>query len=395
MIRTTQLLDLDLFQFRNLADQKIVFPNEQITALVGPNGQGKTNILEAIYLLGIARSFRTSKLREISRWSTASFSVFGNFSILSGSNASSSKLEIGGDLTGSQEITRYGVALDRGKKQLFKDNQEVLDSDQYLGDLPIVAISPADMDLIKGAPEFRRRFIDKHIIDSKPAYFSVLHRFHRALRGKQQLLKGQRCSVAELISWNQIFAQAALELTKERTDFIANIRPIFFERHQQIAPGRAQAEIKLRSKLLLDPKEDQKTLISLEDLLSRLDSIKEREIELGHCLLGPHRDELEIVLAEKDARSYASQGQSKTLALALKLAALELIERRRSQRVILLLDEVEAELDLSRRQTLHQLLSDTSRQTILSTTDAIRLQESGLPLAVLTVNEGVVSYTED
>ena len=359
----TRLKSLTFFQFRNLEDQTLTI-GKRVVGFVGANGQGKTNVLEGVYLLSVARSFRTSRSKELVRWGCEAFSVFGKL-VLQGHDLS------------------LGLSLENGERSGFVNGEKVPGFGDFVGRLPVVAMSPADLALVKGGPEERRRFLDKHLVDIRPAYYFALQGYQRILRNKQELLKSGRATLPALRAWNELLAAGAAEIVRYRMEFAAKLQSSAATLYAGIAPGDEPLTVRLSSRC--STAED---ALGPGEILGLLEQLLVREQEQRRILFGPHRDDLVVELGGRDSRAFASQGQSKTIALVLKLAALQLIEAQRGHAALLLLDDIDAELDPARREAFYPLIRSSERQVLLTGTELRGVTSTIGDVEILQVAKG-------
>jgi DNA replication and repair protein RecF len=335
---------LKLYNFRNLANQTVQF-GAGANFIIGRNGQGKTNLVEAVNLLSLGRSFRTSSLAELIRWGEKACSVFATTETQSGT-------------------FELGIAVERESRKAYVNGDQVEFIASFLGRLICISFSPTDLALVKGSPHERRKFMDKHMVDLNPALMGVLVDYQRALRHKNALLKSGSHDVRQLDSWNELLATAALKIHLGRVDFLERVGERAATLYAAFSESDGGLSLHLKSSSASGEGPH-----SAETFLERFQSVRERELALRSTLVGPHRDEVQILLGEKPARAFASQGQSRSIVLSLKLAVLELLEERREESPVILLDDVESELDAGRRAALVKLIYERRCQTFITGTE--------------------------
>ncbi|MBN8547684.1 MAG: DNA replication/repair protein RecF [Deltaproteobacteria bacterium] len=335
---------LKLYHFRNLKDQTVHF-NAGANFIVGKNGQGKTNLVEAINLLSIGRSFRTTGLDELIRWKEKSCSVFATV------NTSSGRIDL-------------GVAIEGESRKAYLDGEQVEFVGAFLGKLLCISFSPTDIALVKGSPQERRKFLDKHMVDLEPQLMTALVDYHKALRNKNALLKAGVSDARALDTWNELLAAAALKIHLGRAQFLADLQDRAAKIYAKFSADDGAVTLGLKSSAFAS-----ETPVTIEGLLERYAQVRDREIHFRASAIGPHRDEVQIDLAGNPARAFASQGQSRSIVLSLKLAVLELLEQRRNERPVILLDDVESELDAARRAALVALIYERECQTFITGTE--------------------------
>lgn len=335
---------LRVYNFRNLQDQTITF-SPGANFIIGMNGQGKTNIVEAINLLSIGRSFRTANLDELIRWKEKACSVFAQVVTTSGS-------------------IELGIALENEARKAFVDGQPAEFLGEFLGRLLCITFSPTDLALVKGSPQERRKFVDKHMVDLEPPLMSCLVDYHKALRNKNALLKKGVQDGRQLDAWNEMLAKSALAIHHGRSAFLSEVESRAQRLYAEFSQADGVLSLRLRSSFFSAESE-----ATVETILERYRAVRERELLLRSSVVGPHRDEILIELGGNPARAFASQGQARSIVLALKLAILGLIEDKREEAPIILLDDVESELDESRRAALVRLIYERKCQTFITGTE--------------------------
>ena len=368
-----RLKELKLYNFRNVADGTLQF-GDGITLISGSNGQGKTNILEAISFLSHAKSFRTPKSREVIRWGGNECSIFGT---------------IAHDI--SPTHTQLGVSISSRKKEGYRDGVRMESLADFIGVFTTVGFTPTDLLLVKGSPGERRAFLDKHIIYFEAKLFQHLLTYQRALRNKNALLAAARENPSELppekvAPWNRILSESAVQITAARKRFLGELESEAKAVYRQFAPSEEQLSLSLLSGI------EQRCGVELsaEQVFAALQGELQRELRNGRSVIGPHRDDIQILIADREARLYASQGQTRSIVLALKLAVIHLLERQRRERPVLLLDDVDSELDRQRAGALFDVIFRGERQVIITCTSADRIPISPERYRLLQVRNGVV-----
>lgn len=337
------LSSLRPYQFRNLKDGELAFA-PGVNIIVGKNGQGKTNLVEAISLLSLSKSFRTSDQQELVRWGEKEASVFGVV-----------KTNVG--------EFELGISLEEKGKGYYVQSQRVKSITDFLGHLICVGFSPADLLLLQGAPALRRKFLDRHISELLPAHMASLISYNRALQNKNKLLKEGQNDAALLTPWNEILAPEALRIVAAREEFIKALEIKAQAIHRAFCADDSEISISLRSSIKPEVRE-------IHLLLKEYERYRSRESAMRTSLLGPHRDDLQVNLGGRDARAYASQGQCRSIVLALTLGVIELLEERKGDSPLVLLDDVNSELDTSRSEAFFGLVLRQARQIFVTGTDA-------------------------
>lgn len=358
-----------VYKFRNLADQQVELSPGAVF-ITGLNGNGKTNLLEAIYLLTGSRSFRTNSSAELARFGDRECSIFGTVTHKSG----------------TEEL---GLIFTPGERAAQLNGNPLPSITELLGRLRAVAFSPADLQLVKGAPAGRRKFLDRHMVDLQPGYLATLMAYQRALASKSALLKQQGTSYPQLLPWNEVLAEHGGKIVDNRRNFIQSLSDKAASFHHEYAPTDGDLELSLDSDLVREGSS------STEVILEQLERASQREIALRSPLVGPHRDDLKISIGGVDCRAYASQGQTRSVVLSMKLGVIELIESLTGEAPVVLLDDVDSELDAGRSERLFTALLSKPRQIIVTGTAAPSEKFAQVPnLQVLRVERGVVTVSQ-
>jgi DNA replication and repair protein RecF len=376
-----QLRGLVLTDFRNYAEASVEF-SPGLNLVVGRNGQGKTNLLEAINVLSGLGSHRGAAGEAMVRQGAER-------AVLSGTGSAG-----GRDVRVDAEVKRTG-----GTRLLVnRVAVERMSASSSAGMLVAVAFSPDDLVIIKGGPEERRRLLDQGATRVRPLGAAERQEFDRVLRQRTGLLKAAPASqraLATLDVWDESFARAGAVVVRNRLAVLDKLRPEVLRRYRSVSGLPAEISMEYRASWLPEGSELAGRLQSgsaSEDelraaLFDALAKARGRDLERGVSTVGPHRDDVEILLEGADARLFASQGEQRSLALSLRMAERDLVAADRGEDPILLLDDIFSELDESRRGHLVEMVA-ASGQTIATATSG-----AGWPTAVsrtLTVEAGRV-----
>jgi DNA replication and repair protein RecF len=321
------LAHLRLRDFRNYARLDADFASG-FHLLLGGNAQGKTNILEAIYLLGTLRSFRGIGSAQMVRHDAKGY--FVGATVVA---------------QGQREIKMYWSAAE---KKLTLDGQPVRRLVDYLGVLRVVVFCTEDLLLVKGPGRQRRRFMDLLLSQTHPAYLPLLQRYMKALRSRNALLKHRPVDEAALDSFSAELVQAGNQIIERRRELLPRISPLARLAHRRIA--RDAEELRL----------DYQPSVK-RDFAVELAQVRRRELAFRSTLIGPHRDEVALLLDDRSAAQFASEGQQRTLAIALKMAQAEYLTGLHGAPPVLLIDDVMGELDAQRRAGFLPLLDRSHR----------------------------------
>ncbi len=337
--------ELRLINFRNYKNVHLKF-HPRLNIFIGNNAQGKTNLLESIYVCAVGKSFRTNRDREM-------------ISIGKQQAYIRTKLE---NTYGDVDIE---IKLSEESRKNIKINQIHLKKmGELLGNLNVVLFSPEDLKLVKGGPGERRKFMDREISQMFSKYYYVLGRYGKILQHRNRLLKTNRGEGPELEIWNEQLAAAGALIISYRRNFIRKIDLLARLMHRKITGSAETLEIEYDSNINI--KKDDETDIIKKNMLKKLKNSINTDIRRGSTTAGPHRDDIILRVNGLDMRKYGSQGQQRTVVLSLKLAEIELIKGEVGEYPVLLLDDVMSELDLKRQNYLIDNLKNV--QTFITTT---------------------------
>lgn len=349
------LTSLSLRHFRNYGEQQIDFAAPK-TILVGENAQGKSNLLEAVELVATLKSHRTSRDRDLVQQDQPVAQITAS---------------VRRDL-GMADLSL--VLRQAGRRTAILNGEKLQRQLDFLGALNAVQFSSLDLDLVRGGPGERRDWLDTLLIQLEPVYAHILSQYNQVLKQRNALIKksfgddegeaGQAIDATEFALWDAQLAALGTRVIRRRARAIDRLAPIAHQWHQAISGQREDLRIHYQPNVPMA--EDDPQVIQA----SFLEKIKLRAIAEQHqrtTLVGPHRDDIEFAINDTPSRQYGSQGQQRTLVLALKLAELHLIDEVVGEPPLLLLDDVLAELDLNRQNQLLDAIQDRF-QTIITTT---------------------------
>jgi DNA replication and repair protein RecF len=341
------LIGLKTTGFRNLGDQHLRF-FRRTNAVLGGNGMGKTNLLEAIAVLGNLRSFQTATLRRAATYGASSFRLEGEVST-------------GGIIRRFEQAVEVGPPF---RRQLRLDGVDV-SVEEYLQVYPVFTITASDRELTRGGPEGRRALLDRFVFLLRPSYLRDLRTYRRALRQRNSAINAG-VSDAEMMAWEAPLAAAAARVITGRMQGAAVLEGHFQTVFNALrGVGFPEVDISYRTEPWWNPATD---LEKVEDLYrQRYNETRVRDREMGFTLEGPHRHDLSLRTGHRNVRYVLSSGQAKVIAAALKLAALAHVEKERSENIPVIADDVDAELD---SEMLSRLIAHIGgrRQLFLSST---------------------------
>jgi len=356
------LRQLTIGDFRNLAQVELR-PSRSATVVVGPNGQGKTNLLEAIYFLCTLRPLRAGKLSELVRFGAAGAFVSGAFA-----------------LRGADRTIR--VEIQDGARTALVDGKRAATLLDYFGGVSVVAFTPDDLEVVKGGPEQRRWFLDRAVFNRFPAYLDESRDYARALKSRNKLLK-DRVEGAYLAAFDDALVRAGARLWVRRRALMTELSPRAEKAFAAIGradqPARYTYAPSHLGPLPFDTATEGELAAAFAAELGRR---LERDLERGFTSVGPHADDLGLHLGERPARAFASQGQQRAFVLGWKIAEIENLHQAHGVLPLLLLDDVSSELDPERNAFLMSYLADSGAQTFLTTTDAELVRRAAGPDAL-------------
>jgi DNA replication and repair protein RecF len=361
-----RLLELHLSHFRNYESLHLV-PGAGLNLLIGENAQGKTNLLEAIYLLATGRALRAGKDEELIRW---------------GAEEATVRARIHREQSLDVEVE---VCLSLRQPRVVKVDGQTSRAAAALGQFNVVIFSAMDLEVVRGQPADRRRYLDVEISMLSPAYARALAGYRRALEQRNRLLKSIResggaitPSTIELLeAWDEQLVRYGSSVMVARERFLAALRPLARVAHAELSEGREELDI--RYSPAIEGGQGEREQVA-ERFRQQLQQLREEDLRRGTTLVGPQRDDLLLLVDGKEARIYASQGQQRTVTLSLKRAEFELTLQERQEPPILLLDDVMSDLDDLRRT---QLLRMTLRgaQAFITATSAETFPQEILSIA--------------
>ncbi len=346
-MRFMKIKKLFLQNFRNYENEVFEF-SDGLNVLFGKNGQGKTNCAEAAFYLCTGTSLRIRHDKQLIRMGAECAKIV------------------------AEAENRYGrVTIEadiyESKREIRVNGSKIRKNADLMGHINSVFFSPGELRLIQDGPDERRRFMNISISQTSPAYYTALLRYNKILDQRNTLLKNRDVELVldTLPVWDEQLCKYAAVIVKKRAEFIQKLAPHAKEYHAFLTDGGEE--------LIVKPDrvyEGEESEIA-KKLLTRLENNYEKDLRLGFTTVGPHRDDLDVLIGGADAKAYASQGQMRTAALALKLAEVQIFKALSGEYPVLVLDDVMSELDLPRRKKLLKCISEL--QTVLTCTHAERV----------------------
>ena len=361
-----QLEKLQIQGYRNLREVSLD-TSAQFVVFHGDNGQGKTNLIEAICSLATLKSFRTHRISDQIQWGA-------------------SKAVVQGTISDQGHRRKLILSLSKEGRKATIDGKSPHRLAEYFESIRAVVFAPEHVDLIRGVPEGRRSFVDRGCFTLQPSYLSLVRDFKRLLSQRAVLLRLDRFDLTHMEVLEDQLARSGARISFKRRAFVQGLAEPFGELHTQLT-GCSDVGIRYRGCLGEGSEEEQ------AEVYRHLLAEKRQDESLrGKNLVGPQRDDLLVSLNGQNARHFASQGQARALVLSLKLAELTLA-RRHGAKPLFLLDDLSSELDAKRRQKLVEILDEKALQVFVSTTN-LKILEKGVENTLkYQVVEGSISQT--
>ncbi len=344
-------------------------PSPRINILYGANGSGKTSFLEAVHLLGLARSFRSTRAQPVIQHEQSACTVFGQVRLPDG------------------RLNSLGVCRDRqGELQIRIDAQSVRGVAQLAETLPLQLINPDSFRLLEGAPKVRRQFLDWGVFHVEPRFMPAWQRLQKALRQRNSWLRHGTLDAAVQAAWDRELCQASAEIDGYRRAYIQSLKPVF---------ERVLSELCELQGLTLSYYRGWDKERQLEEVLR---GSLARDQQLGHTQAGPQRADLRLRTGAHNAADILSRGQQKLVVCALRIAQGHLVEQTKRGQCVYLVDDLPSELDERHRRALCRLLEDLHCQVFITCVDQELLREgwqTETPVTMFHVEHGAITQTQD
>ncbi len=347
-----KLIDLTLINFRNIEKEKIRF-KKNINIFYGGNGQGKTSILEAIYFLGITKSFRVTDEKAVVKTGGNYFDIKGIFEKHNGKTFALRLFFSGAD-----------------GKHVFYNNEKIKTFSSIIGTVPIVLLSLEDLDLTYGSPSARRKFIDILISQIDANYLQSLKQFKKIVLNRNKVLSliaDKKADFNSLIPWNKQFVEYGAYIHLKRNLIVKELSSYINKYYQEISATPDPVEIRYQTAINLDDAMDLEEI--KKRLEQRLSEVYQRDLAYGSTTSGPHREDLLFFKNQRPLKIFGSQGENKTFLIGLKFAEAFLIEKHLQEKPLLLLDDIFSELDRSRIERVLANIKSARQQTFITTTE--------------------------
>lgn len=328
---------LRIIDFRNYRETDVEF-SSHFNLILGQNAQGKTNLLEALYLICLGRSFRSAKNQDLVRFGSGSLLIEGSLIL--------------DNQIGRTAILRY---TRDGRKEISLDRKKIQRHSKIFGQFPIVVMAPDEFKITSGGPAERRRFVDILLSQISVTYLSNLQDYSRILRQRNRILQNARSGFhidpSAIAPWTENLVKIGSQITRDRYLFIHDFSNVLAKIYRQYTETSDDLSVRLKSRL---PDADMEQIEG--EFVRLLDERFHREKKRGATLVGPHREDLDFSINGVDLRSFGSRGEHKSALISLKLAEFRYLEQKKEEKPVLLLDDCYSELDNSReRKVLNSL----------------------------------------
>lgn len=362
------LQSIKLQNFRNHIDTSLDF-NSRLVFLIGNNGEGKTNILEAIHYLSVFKSFRNSSDDEILNWSGSYFHIKG---VLNKNSSNKIVLECGYQKEGNTK-----------KKKIKLNDAVIIKKPDVIGEFKCITFSPTDMEILEGGPASRRKFFDIFISTIDKEYYIKVLEYNKILKQRNAILKNDNIQKEVIAPWDDLIADRGMYIYNKRKEVILSFLSIFQKNLQKISGEKDQ------STLLYKP--DISNIESYKDVLK---SSFLKDAKLKYTTRGVHKDNFFIGSTNRDITTFGSQGQKRSAVIALKASIYEYIKAYCNESPVILIDDIIRELDIQRREYFVDLIS-TCGQVFFTTTDLdgieAYIKKSENTAQVFSIHTGIVN----
>lgn len=364
-----KILKVELDGYRNLDRLKLT-PSEGVNFICGKNAQGKTNFLESLWMLTGARSFRGTKDADLINFEKNSAFVNADFLL-------------------DDRIQNIKICFDGEKRKAFLNSVPQKYPTNIIGTFRSVLFSPLNLALITGGPEKRRHFIDAAICQLKPAYASLLIRYNHTLKQRNALLKSagnssSKIALAEVL--NESLSNLGAQIIAQRVAYLEFLKPEVYKIYSEISGNSENLKIKYVSRVLKFTDEEIVVETIKNSMQEKLIKNFDSDLKSGFTSVGPHKDDIEILINENFVKNFGSQGQQRSAALALKFAEASVLEKKLGDAPVILLDDVMSELDEQRRE--YMISKIKNRQVFITGCDESQIISPDLK--IIRVQNGVI-----
>ena len=354
--------------FRNYDSQELT-PSENVNFFYGNNAQGKSNLLEAIYTLAITRSFRTNSDRDLVNEKLKAYELTGEFI----------------DEFSIQHQIRVIYANQHGKA-ISLNQKKIKKNSEIIGKFPVVLFSPENHRITSGPPSERRRFLDILLCQSSPTYLADLQNYNRVLRQRNALLsKPEVGSTKDLVAWDNSLVEYGYRITAARYKFVHTYATTLRDAYYLISNSSQSLKLTYRCKISYKQ-------LSRDSFLQYLNQSRHEELRRRQTVIGPHRDDLNFMINEKDLKKYGSRGENKSALLALKIVENNYLYEKTETKPIILLDDLSSELDFNRTTNALKYYRD-GNQVFVTSLSPVKKNKMG-SYAEYEINAGSLRLVE-
>ena len=360
---------LSMRHYRNYSDQTVLF-DEGVNIISGENAQGKTNLIEALFFLSRGYSHRAFRKQEIIAFDAQEMFVSAEV--------------ICGDV---RHTVRFKT--DQNGKDLTLDQKKAKRT-QVSRAFPVILFEPDDLHIIKAGPEQRRRFVDEELSETIPAYKTVLKQYRRALKQRNALLKAIRQDVTLTVmldGWDEQLVALGSKIISYRLAYLKRLNTAAKKIHRILSSDREELSLMYQNNVIDRPAYQRDIEIAFSEKISES---RETDLEKGVSSVGPHLDDIVVMIGGKEARRFGSQGQQRSAAIALKLSQIDIFEALTGELPIVLLDDILSELDESRQRNILKLI-DRNQSMITCTNADFMRRHHPEDIAVYNVHNGVIT----
>lgn len=345
-----EILEINYINFRNLIDGSVKF-FPKLNLFFGKNGQGKTSLLEAVYFNATGKSFRTSKANEMMKYGVKRTGVYIVYR----------------DNIGEKTLT---VKFNDNKKEYYYNNKKV-PYDEFYGKLNVVTYIPEDIVLITGSPSIRRTFFDGEIAQTNSEYFQDLKNYNKLLKIRNKYLKEERTKDTEYLVYEDEFIKYGAKVIEKRLEYVQKISIILNLNYRKLFDNKKELSLKYNSFLGEIKNID---INHLEELFrQKIKTEFSKEIRYGYSNVGPQKDDFLFLLDEKEAKSFSSQGEKKSIIFSLKLSEIDMILKEKRENPVFLIDDVSSYFDSIRKENILDYLKKRDIQVIITSTEKMEI----------------------
>lgn len=358
-----EIKNINFINFRNLVNSRLEF-DSRFNLFVGKNGQGKTSLLEAIYFAVSGKSFRTKINKEMINYREAGMGAVVNYE----------------DKRGKKSI---GVKVNNSTKTYIFNKRKVK-YDEFIGRINAISFIPDDINLILGTPSLRRSFFDYEIAQGSEIYYKLLKDFDKVLKVRNKYIKEKKIKDPMYIIYTEQFIEYSIKISKFRGEYIKKLSVLLNLNYRKLFDNKS--ELKIVYKGSFENTFDLKEKLEKE-LLEKIKKIENREVFRGYSLIGPQKDDYIFYLNDKDAKSYSSQGEKKSIIFSLKVAEIDMLIKEKGEYPIFIIDDISSYFDSIRKESIINYFKNREVQLFLSSTDDLGIKSKNFQISEGEVNE--------